>query len=141
MLTIVWNPNGFHVIDVLPKGIKFNADHYITDAFIPWAEWRKTQVGRTDRNLIVHGDNAGLHTAETSLDFLEQNGMRKALHPPYSRDPAASDFYLFGHVKQFLAEHKFTNQSALLDGVQNILRGIEEVTLDQVFLAWMERLE
>jgi len=27
MLTIVWNPHGFHVIDVLPKGYKFNSDY------------------------------------------------------------------------------------------------------------------
>jgi hypothetical protein len=27
MLTNVWNPSGFHVINVLSKGIKFNADH------------------------------------------------------------------------------------------------------------------
>jgi hypothetical protein len=48
MLTVVWNPNCFHIINVLLKGIKFNADHYITDVFILSAEWRKTQVGKTD---------------------------------------------------------------------------------------------
>jgi hypothetical protein len=40
MLTIVGNPNGFHVSNVLSKGIKFNANDYITDVFIPLAEWR-----------------------------------------------------------------------------------------------------
>jgi hypothetical protein len=58
MLSIVWNPGGFHAADVLSKGIKFNADHYITDVFIPLAKCRKTQVGRTDRKFIVHIDNA-----------------------------------------------------------------------------------
>jgi hypothetical protein len=41
MPTTVWNPNGFHVINVLLKGIKFNADYCITDALIPSVEWRK----------------------------------------------------------------------------------------------------
>jgi hypothetical protein len=27
MLTIVWNPNGFHVINILSKRIKFSADY------------------------------------------------------------------------------------------------------------------
>jgi hypothetical protein len=48
MLTIVWNPHGFHVVSVPSKGIKFNADHSITDALTPLMEWRKTQAGRTD---------------------------------------------------------------------------------------------
>jgi hypothetical protein len=30
MLTIVWNPNGFHLINVLSKGIKFKVSHYVT---------------------------------------------------------------------------------------------------------------
>jgi hypothetical protein len=31
MLTIVWNPSGFHLINVLPKGFKFkfNASFYV----------------------------------------------------------------------------------------------------------------
>jgi hypothetical protein len=30
MLTIVWNPHGFHVIDIFPKGCKFNSNYYIS---------------------------------------------------------------------------------------------------------------
>jgi hypothetical protein len=72
----VWNPNGSHVINALSKGIKLNADHYIADVLIPLAEWRKTQVRRTDRKLIVHTDNTRSHTPKVSLDFLEQNRMK-----------------------------------------------------------------
>jgi hypothetical protein len=61
------------------KGIKFNAHHSIPDAVIPLAEWRKTQIRRIDRKLIVDADNACPHTAKMSLDFLEQNGMKKHL--------------------------------------------------------------
>jgi hypothetical protein len=42
MLTIVWNPNGFHLINVLSKAIKFNTSHYVTDILVPLLEWRKT---------------------------------------------------------------------------------------------------
>jgi hypothetical protein len=34
MLAIVWNSNGFRVINVLSRGIKFSADHYFTDVLI-----------------------------------------------------------------------------------------------------------
>jgi hypothetical protein len=29
MLTIVWNPIGFHVLKAIPKGRKFNAQYYL----------------------------------------------------------------------------------------------------------------
>jgi hypothetical protein len=28
MLTIVWNPSGFHIVKALPKGWKFSAQYY-----------------------------------------------------------------------------------------------------------------
>jgi hypothetical protein len=65
----------------------------------------------------------------------------KAPHPPCSPDPAPSDFYLFGHIKQLFAGHEFPDRGALFDAVQDILRGIKKITRDRVFLAWMERLE
>jgi hypothetical protein len=58
MLTIVWNLGVFHGINVLSKGINFNTDHYLTDALIPLAEWRKASVSRTNRNLIFHANSA-----------------------------------------------------------------------------------
>jgi hypothetical protein len=38
MLTIVWNLHGFHMIDVLPKGSKFNAGYYISHIRLPLLE-------------------------------------------------------------------------------------------------------
>jgi hypothetical protein len=76
MPTIVWNPNRFHVINVLSKGIKFNADHCITDLLIPLTESCKAQVGTTNRKLIIHGENACPQTGKMSLDFLKQNVMK-----------------------------------------------------------------
>jgi hypothetical protein len=31
MLTVVWNPRGFHLIKVLENGRKFNAGHYVAE--------------------------------------------------------------------------------------------------------------
>jgi hypothetical protein len=81
MLTIVWNPSGFHLINVLPKGLKFNASFYITQILGPLSDWRRTQVGRTNRKLWVHADNARPHTATVTLQFMKQNAMMRAPHP------------------------------------------------------------
>jgi hypothetical protein len=59
MLTIVWNPRGFSLIDVLAKGHKFNAPEYVPEIlFVPFQS-RSTEAKEDRRTLIVHADNAG----------------------------------------------------------------------------------
>jgi histone-lysine N-methyltransferase SETMAR len=140
MLMIVWNSSGFHLINVLSKGFKFNATHYVTNILSSLADWRKVQAGGSTRRLIVHADNARPHSAQIMEQLLKQNRMKRAPHPVYSPNLAPSDFYLFGHVKQLLAGHEFPDAEALLEAVRAILGGIEKVTLERVFLAWVERL-
>jgi histone-lysine N-methyltransferase SETMAR len=140
MLTIVWNPGGFHLVNTLPKGFKFNMSCNVTQILDPLSKWRITQVGRTNRKLIVHADTGGPHTAKMTLQFMEQNSMQRAPHPAYSPDLAPSDFYLFGSIQQLLSGCQFSDQDSLLQAVSDILVGIEKVTLESVFHNWMERL-
>jgi hypothetical protein len=42
MLTVVWNPIGFHVLKTLLKGHKFNAQYYI---IIQMTSWSQSQIG------------------------------------------------------------------------------------------------
>jgi hypothetical protein len=71
---------------------------------------------------------------------MECNAMKRALHPAYSPDLAPSIFYLFDHVKQLLKRYKFADREAFLHEIEDILRGIAKVILEDVFLSWMERL-
>jgi hypothetical protein len=71
MVTIVWNPGDFHLVNILPKGFKINASYYVTQILGPLSKWRRTQVGRTNRKLIVHADNARPHTAKMTSQFME----------------------------------------------------------------------
>jgi histone-lysine N-methyltransferase SETMAR len=106
MINIVWNPTGFHVIDVLPNRCKFNSSYYQNEILGPLSEWRSEQSGAASRRLKVHADNvhARRHTAVTvtSQKFMEENGMIKAPYPLYSPDLAQSDFYFFDYVKRRL---------------------------------------
>jgi hypothetical protein len=56
------------------------------------------------------------------------------LQIPYSPDLAPSDFYLFGYVKRCLAGLSFADADQLLAAVE----GIVKVTLQAVFLEWMD---
>jgi hypothetical protein len=55
-------------------------------------------------------------------------------------DLAPSDFYLFGYVKRCLAGLSFEVADQLLAAVEGVLEGTEKVTLQVVFLEWMDRL-
>jgi hypothetical protein len=66
MITIVWNPQGFNLVNALPKGQKFNANYYIERIRQPFLENRLTGRGP---GLIIHADNARPHTAEKRSKF------------------------------------------------------------------------
>jgi hypothetical protein len=64
--------------------------------------------------------------------------MKSTPYPPYAPDLAPSNFYLFGYVKRCLADLSFEDADQLLAAVEDILEGIEKVTLQAVFLEWMD---
>jgi histone-lysine N-methyltransferase SETMAR len=126
MLSLVWNPGGFHLVNILPKGFKFNASYDLTQILEPLSKWRRTKVERTNRKLIVHADNARPHMAKMTSQFMEQNSIQRAPHPAYSPYLAPSDFCLFGYVKPLLSRCQFADRDSLLQAVSDILVGIEK---------------
>jgi hypothetical protein len=52
MLTVVWNPTGFHVLKIFPKRRKFNAQYYTNDILIAISDWRR-QTGGTSYGCIL----------------------------------------------------------------------------------------
>jgi hypothetical protein len=139
MLTIVWNPRGFHLIKVLEKGRKFNAGYYTAEILEPLSQWRSIKAAGNEQKLLVHADNARPHTAKLSTQYFNDNRMKSGPHPP-SPDLAPSDFYLFGSVKRCLAGLSLEEADQLLAAVEGVLEGIEKVTLQAVFLEWMDGL-
>jgi hypothetical protein len=99
MLTVVWNPIGFPVLEALPNGRKFNAQYDTNDILAAISDWRWQTGGTRPNKLWVHSDNARPHTAKMSRDYIGLNRMKQASHRPYSPDLAPSDFFLFGYVK------------------------------------------
>jgi hypothetical protein len=66
--------------------------------------------------------------------------MKSAPYLPYSPDLAPSGFHLFGYLKRCLAGLLFEDANQLLAALDGVLKGIEKVTLQAVFLEWMDRL-
>jgi hypothetical protein len=140
MLMIVWNLRGFHLIKILEKGCKFNTGYYIAEILEPLSQWRSIEAAGNERKSLVHAENARSHTAWLSTQYFHQNRMKSAPHPPYSHDLAPLDFCLFGNVKRCLAGLSFEDADQFLAAVESVFEGIEKVTLQAVFLEWMDRL-
>jgi hypothetical protein len=64
--------------------------------------------------------------------------MKSAPHAPCSPDLAPSDFYLFGDVKRCLAGLSFEDADRLLAALEGVPESIGKVTLQTVFLEWMD---
>jgi histone-lysine N-methyltransferase SETMAR len=121
MLKIVWNPSGFHLINILSAWCKFNSSQDVTNILGPIAGWRRVQAGASRRKLIIHADNARPDVAKLTQQFQEHNSMKRAPHPAYSPDLAPSDFYLFGYLKQVLAGQELPDGESHLGAVNEIL--------------------
>jgi hypothetical protein len=39
MITVVWNPSGFHVVKSLAEGTKFSAQYYVNNILIGISDW------------------------------------------------------------------------------------------------------
>ena len=140
MLIIFWNPLGFHLVKILPDGITFNDDYFITEILEPINEMTASLGEELRQNLILHFDNARPHVSKKVMEYLKSHNMERAPQPPYSPDIAPSDFFLFGYVKGLLAGRSFQSADELFSAVMKILSEISEETLMRVFKEWEERL-
>jgi histone-lysine N-methyltransferase SETMAR len=126
MVTIVWNPRGFHLIKVLEKGRKFNASCYIVKILESLSQWRSIEAAGNEQKLLVHADNARPHTAKLSTQYFNENRMKSVPHPPCSPDLAPWYCYLFGYVKRCLAGPSFEETDQLFAVVEGILEDSEK---------------
>jgi transposase len=138
MLSVVWNPHGFHAIKVLPRECKWASQDSI-DSILP--EFWAVHIARDRRKLVIHVDNPRSHVSTRVKQFMEEHGLRTAPHPPYSPDRAPSDFFLFEYVKRALQRSEFQTLEELLTALVGILNPIPTETLISAFHEWIRRLQ
>jgi histone-lysine N-methyltransferase SETMAR len=139
MFTIMWNPRGFHVIGKLPVSTTMNSDDF-TVKILETPEQRIFPDGRKPhaKRLVVHLDNCSVHTSAATMHCMDEHGMRRLIHPPYSPNLAPSDFYLFPRAKEKLLDIAVVDEDDLFYRLQEILNEIPAAELRQVFQNWMK---
>jgi transposase len=108
MVTVAWNPLGFHLLDVLLNGSTFNTEYY--RVHIP-AEFLPLRPQVDGRIVIIHGGNVRPHRARKYRTLCEANRLRLTVHPSHSPDLSPSDFFLFGYIKHCLQGIVFASET------------------------------
>ena len=60
---------------------------------------KEKRRGKIRRGIMLHQDNAPVHTSRVAMDAVRECGYELLPHPPYSPDLAPSDFHLFPRLK------------------------------------------
>ena len=92
------------------------------------------------RGLLLHHDNASVHTAAVTLDFLAASNVQLVTHPPYSRDLAPCDWFLFPSVNRQLKGRQFQNAEDARAFFEGFILDIPQSTWSGVIDSWFERM-
>ena len=142
MITVFWSPLGFKIIEMLPKGCRFNSQYFTETILAKIADlYEEIDQVSPKRKLLIHMDNATPHKSNAAKSFASKNGLRFCDHPAFSPDLAASDFYLFGKVKNELKGSEFDSEDELFEAIVQILYGISREELESVMIEWENRLK
>ena len=100
-----------HVATILLEDTKtVTADWYVNHCLPKiFQAWCKRHPRTGVRGVLLHRDNAKLHTAAVTLDFLADNDVQRVTHPPYSPNSVPCDCFLFPSVKRHLKGKQFQN--------------------------------
>jgi hypothetical protein len=78
MLTVFWSPLSFPVIQSLPKGVYCTGEYFCSNIL---RDIQKKRPGdRAEdrrRKLMLHFDNASVHTARGTIDFMRRNCLKR----------------------------------------------------------------
>ena len=99
MAVIFWDSEGILLIDCVPRGQTVTGTYY--SSMLPKLRQniKDKRRGMLRAGVILHHDNAAVHTCKLTTAEIRQCGFETLPHPPYSPDLAPTDFHLFPRLK------------------------------------------
>ena len=117
------------------------ADWYVNHCVPKIFQARCKRRPRTGiRGLLLHHDNASVHTAAVTLDFVVANDFQLVIRPPYSPDLAPCDWFLFYYVKWQLKAKQFQNVEDARAFIEGVILDIPQSAWSCVINSWFERM-
>jgi transposase len=133
-VTVFFASTRLLVLNFLPKGTKFNQDHFI-GTVLPNLSSEKRRIVRRKGlpSFSVHMDNSMCYNGAKITEKLEKRRIARAPHPPYSPDLSPCDFWLFGILKQKMKGRVFQSEEQILAAITDswnelTFEGIQKVS-------------
>ena len=98
-------------------------------------------LGGVASKIVIHDDNARIHTSNSLVKFYRKTGLRRLTHPRYSPDLAPNDFWLIRKLKRALDGKYFAIEQELFDEVMKILKSIPAHEFARCFNEWLIRMQ
>jgi hypothetical protein len=134
MMMIFFTACQLIMLDVLPKGSKFNQQYFVDDVF-PDLKMENLNFRRRRplATFWVHMDNSMGQT-------LRQNLIGITLpHQPYSPNLSPCDFRLFGMLKGILKDQEFHSHDEIEEAIEMAWNDFTFDEVQSVFHNWMNR--
>ena len=93
------------------------------------------------KSLMLHHDNASLHSAAITVNFLRENHIKVIEHPEYSADLAVCDFWLFFNLKKHLRGQRFSSEQGIDIAISAYFDSIPAEEWRNAFHLWKIRLQ
>ncbi|CAH1988332.1 unnamed protein product [Acanthoscelides obtectus] len=92
----------------------------------------------TERRIILQQDNASLHTAQKTRQYLTEENVELLDHPPYSPDLSPNDFFTFPKIKNRLRGQRFQSP---VDAFKNAVLDLPANEWNKCFENWFDRVQ
>ncbi|CAH1964871.1 unnamed protein product [Acanthoscelides obtectus] len=89
----------------------------------------------------VHQDNASLHTAQKTRQYLTEENVESLDHPPYNPDLSLKDFFTFSKIKNRLRGQRFQSPEGAVDAFKNSVLDLPANEWNKCFENWFERMQ
>ena len=86
-----------------------------------------------------HQENAPVHISILVTDYLPKMGMKTVSHPPYRRDLAPCDFWLFPKLKEKLRGCRYVTIEEMKEAVTMVIDTLTQEDFHGVFQKFLER--
>ncbi|XP_045451016.1 histone-lysine N-methyltransferase SETMAR-like [Melitaea cinxia] len=127
MASVFWDAQGIIMVEYLEKGATITSSYYADQIRDQLREAiKEKRRGKLRTGVLFHQDNAPAHKAAVAMAAIQETGFELLEHPPYSPDPAPSDFYLFPRLKERLPGKKFEDDSEVMAAVEAFWEGQEK---------------
>ncbi|CAH2011558.1 unnamed protein product [Acanthoscelides obtectus] len=94
-----------------------------------------------ERRIILHQDNANLHTAQKTRQYLTEENVELLDHPPYSPDLSSNDFFTFPKIKNKLRGQRFQSPEEAVDAFKNAVLILPVDEWNKCFENWFDRMQ